>query len=163
MGFLKPADDESAPIYEEDRTDIQPLSQTSFVYDAHPGQVGRQQGVTGHGIVSNGETWPGIKSRLDPGGGPAPRAPAGGRGQGSATLPYGATPGAAPAPPIPAPPAPPATPAPPAPHQALADAAAFITSIRWSWTSDAENDDHNNAHWLDLVVRVLLIGKLFFL
>jgi len=39
VGFLKPADDDSAPIYEEDRPDIQPLSQTTFVYDAHPGQA----------------------------------------------------------------------------------------------------------------------------
>ena len=37
VGFLKPQDDGES--YEEDRPDIQPLSQTSFVYDAHPGQA----------------------------------------------------------------------------------------------------------------------------
>ena len=37
VGFLKPQDEGES--YEEDRPDIQPLSQTSFVYDAHPGQA----------------------------------------------------------------------------------------------------------------------------
>ena len=42
-GFLKPKEDEDNQTFREDRPDIEPLSQTSYIYDANPGQVNNHQ------------------------------------------------------------------------------------------------------------------------